>query len=53
MGKLKDWVVWCTVDRGKRRKQHPFEADELEKEIFSKRSKQTKANLIDVAFITS
>ena len=51
MGKLKDWVVWCTADRGKRRKQHPFEADE--KEIFSKHSKQTKANLIDVAFITS
>jgi len=40
MGKSKDWVVWCR-SRKKDEEQHPFEADE--KEIFSNRSKQTKA----------
>ena len=40
MGKLKDWVVWCRsreADEG----QRPVEVDG--KEIFSNRSKQTKA----------
>jgi len=40
MGKSKDWVVWCR-SRKKDQKQHPFEADG--NEIFSNRSKQTKA----------
>jgi len=40
MGKSKDWVVWCR-SRKKDEEQRPFEADG--KEIFSNRSKQTKA----------
>jgi len=40
MGKSKDWVVWCK-SRKKDEEQRPFEVDG--KEIFSNRSKQTKA----------
>jgi len=40
MGKSKDWVVWCR-SRKKDEEQRPFEFDA--KEIFSNRSKQTKA----------
>ena len=40
MGKSKDWVVWCR-SRKKDEEKHQFEADG--KEIFSNRSKQTKA----------
>jgi len=40
MGKSKDWVVWCR-SRQKDEEQRPFEIDG--KEIFSNRSKQTKA----------
>jgi len=35
-------VVWCR-SRKKDEEQHPFEVDGLGKEIFSNRSKQTKA----------
>ena len=40
IGKSKDWVVWCR-SRKKDEEQRPFEVDG--KEIFSNRSKQTKA----------
>jgi len=40
MSKSKDWVVWCR-SRKKDEVLRPFEADG--KEIFSNRSKQTKA----------
>ena len=40
MGKLKDWVVWSR-SRERDEEQRPFEADGIE--IFSNRSKQTKA----------
>jgi len=40
MGKSKDWVVWCR-SRKKDEEQRPSEADR--NEIFSNRSKQTKA----------
>jgi len=42
MGMSKDWVVWCR-SRKKNDGQRPFEADR--KEIFSNRSKQTKAKI--------
>ena len=40
MSKSKDWVVWCR-SRKKDEEQRPFEVNG--KEIFSNRSKQTKA----------
>ena len=40
MGKSKDWAVWCR-SRKINQEQRPFEADG--KEIFSNRSKKTKA----------
>ena len=40
MGKSKNWVIWCR-SRKKDEEQHPFEVDG--KQIFSYRSKQTKA----------
>ena len=41
MSESKDWVVWCR-SRKEDEVQRPFEANG--KEIFSNRSKQTKAN---------